>query len=147
MPRPCKRRRICAKPACRRFGPVCRSEDALPGISMALEEYEAIRLIDLLGMTQEECAGQMGVSRTTVQSIYALARKKLAECVVNGRELLLEGGDYVLCTGMHEGAGAPACAHACRRKAGSVPRCGNTATIKPENNQNPTIQGSKVKEE
>ena len=41
---------------------------------MTVDEYEAIRLIDLLGFTQEECAKQMSVARTTVQGIYAEAR-------------------------------------------------------------------------
>ena len=45
-------------------------------VEMTLDEYETIRLIDLLDYTQEECAVQMGVARTTVQSVYNEARKK-----------------------------------------------------------------------
>ena len=57
MPRPKKCRRICALPRCSSFGPL---EGAADGrVEMAVEEYEAIRLIDLLGCTQEECAAQM----------------------------------------------------------------------------------------
>gem|GEM_PF-6353788 len=60
MPRPKKCRRICALPRCSSFGPL---EGAADGrVEMAVEEYEAIRLIDLLGCTQEECAAQMGVA-------------------------------------------------------------------------------------
>ena len=62
-----------------------------------MEEYEAIRLIDLLGCTQEECAAQMGVARTTVQRIYAQARQKLAVFLVEGRPLQIGGGSYALC--------------------------------------------------
>ena len=52
MPRPKKCRRICALPRCSSFGPL---EGAADGrVEMAVEEYEAIRLIDLLGCTQEE---------------------------------------------------------------------------------------------
>ena len=104
MPRPCKRRRICAAPGCGRFGPReggCERST----VTMALDEYESIRLIDLVGLTQEQCAQQMGVARTTAQAIYASARAKLAECLVNGCELVITGGDYVLCDGAAPGCG------------------------------------------
>ena len=101
MPRPCKRRRICGKPACVSFGP--RGE--YPGkdhkgpqtVTMTLDEFETIRLIDLVGFTQEQCAEQMDVARTTAQAIYSSARGKLAECLVLGKELVIEGGSYVVC--------------------------------------------------
>ena len=63
---------------------------------MALEEYETIRLIDYEGLTQEECSERMNVARTTVQRIYSDARKKLAQLLVEGRPLRIEGGDYKL---------------------------------------------------
>ena len=95
MPRPKKCRRICALPRCSSFGPL---EGAADGrVEMAVEEYEAIRLIALLGCTQEECAAQMGVARTTVQRIYAQARRKLAVFLVEGRPLQIGGGSYALC--------------------------------------------------
>lgn len=66
-------------------------------ITMGLDEYEVIRLIDLEGLQQEQAAVQMGVARTTVQSIYNTARRKLADCVVNGKLLRIEGGDVEVC--------------------------------------------------
>jgi predicted DNA-binding protein (UPF0251 family) len=74
-----------------------------------VDEYETIRLIDLQGFTQEECAAQMNVARTTVQGIYNDARKKLADVLVNGRRLLIQGGDYVLCDGLEESCGCGGC--------------------------------------
>lgn len=109
MPRPCKRRRICAMPGCGRFGPQDGS-GAQQTITMTLDEFETIRLIDLEGATQEQCALRMNVARTTVQAIYNSARSKLAECLVNGKELRIEGGDYVLCDGSAESCGR------CRRQ-------------------------------
>lgn len=89
MPRTCKHRIICAHPRCTRFGPEAAEGSA---VQLALDEYEVIRLIDLESFTQEECAGQMGVARTTVQAIYAAARKKLAQCIVEARPLVIGGG-------------------------------------------------------
>ena len=89
MPRPKKCRRICALPRCSSFGPL---EGAADGrVEMAVEEYEAIRLIDLLGCTQEECAAQMGVARSTVQQVYDTARRRLAQALVEGRRLHISG--------------------------------------------------------
>ena len=85
MPRPKKCRRICGLPRADRFGPEQPGGCAGEPVRMTLDEYEAIRLIDLLDCTQEECAQQMGVARTTVQAVYNQARRKLADCLVNGR--------------------------------------------------------------
>ena len=96
MPRPQKCRKICNLPKCTAFGP--KEQDLSPPVNLQIDEYEAIRLIDFENMTQEECAKQMEVARTTVQAIYASARKKLAECLVKSSPLLIEGGDYKLCS-------------------------------------------------
>lgn len=111
MPRPCKRRRICQLPACERFGPKGAGE--CQSITMTLDEYETIRLIDLEGLNQEQCAAQMNVARTTAQAIYNSARVKLAECLVHQKELCITGGDYVLC---EEGGEACSCPRRCGRR-------------------------------
>ena len=95
MPRPKKCRRICALPRCGRFGPLDGAAEG--SVELALEELEAIRLMDLLGCTQEGCAEQMGVARSTVQQVYDAARRKLALALVEGRELVVAGGSYELC--------------------------------------------------
>lgn len=99
MARPCKRRRVCAMPGCRRFRPDACSAERTHPVVMTIDEYETIRLIDYGNMTQEQCAKQMNIARTTVQSIYNSARRKLAECLVEERELSISGGEYELCDG------------------------------------------------
>lgn len=95
MARPYKARRVCQEPSVSGFGPLNQKADSR--IELSLEEYESIRLIDLLACTQEECAGQMGVARTTVQAVYDSARRKIADCLVNGRQLDIRGGNYLIC--------------------------------------------------
>ena len=72
-------------------------------IAMKVEEYECIRLIDYMAYTQEECAKAMGVSRGTVQMLYAEARKKPARFLVEGLEFRIEGGEYVAIDSSAEG--------------------------------------------
>jgi predicted DNA-binding protein (UPF0251 family) len=105
MPRPVKWRKVCSLPESNKFGPLDQNSGNENCVRMTVDEYEAIRLIDLEGFTQEECARQMNVARTTVQGIYAEARKKLAQSLVNGRVLLIEGGEYRLCEGFGNGCG------------------------------------------
>lgn len=99
MPRPLKWRQVCALPNNNKFGPLDVAFDADQYIKMSVDEYETIRLIDLEGLDQEQCAQQMKVARTTVQGIYADARKKIASSLVNGNPLIIEGGTYQLCRG------------------------------------------------
>ena len=115
MPRPMKWRKVCCLPESSQFGPLDVPADTEDFVRMTVDEYEAIRLIDLQEFTQEECASQMKVARTTVQGIYYEARKKLAESLVNGKILLIEGGEYRLCDGTEKVCGG----HGCRRH-----RCG-----------------------
>lgn len=112
MPRPCKRRRICAMPGSISFAPKDRMCCNAEPIIMTLDEYEAIRLMDLLGYTQEEAAASMDVARTTVQAIYESARRKLAQSLCESRELRIEGGNYILC----EGRGAGCSCRRCQNK-------------------------------
>lgn len=94
MARPQKPRKICSHPHCTDFATQTLSGDV---VIMSIDEYETIRLIDFEGLSQDECANQMEVARTTVQSIYARARQKLAQYLVRGDRLKIEGGDIRLC--------------------------------------------------
>ena len=97
---------------------------------MTLDEYEAIRLMDLENLQQEQAAAQMGVARTTVQLIYNNARRKLADCLVNGKRLVIEGGDVALITC---GLMVEACMNAAEllEKKGIHATVVNMHTIKP----------------
>ena len=114
MPRPKKCRSVCALPQTLSFSPDGISDYA-ETVILTVEEYETIRLIDKEGLSQEQCSERMQVARTTVQQIYADARKKLANVLVDGLPLRIEGGDYQLCNG-----GRSDCAHRfCHRETHS----------------------------
>ena len=81
MPRPQKCRRVCAMPQRCRFAP---EEGGGEVLRMTVDEFEAIRLMDHMGYTQEQCAQQMGISRPTVTGIYESARRKLAAYIREG---------------------------------------------------------------
>jgi len=97
MPRPRKCRKVCCLPESNLFGPINKINIEHETIVMTVDEYETIRLMDLEGLMQEECAKKMDVARTTVQRIYNEARLKLAKALVNGALLKIEGGDFQLC--------------------------------------------------
>ena len=90
MPRPIRCRRIEYMPVYRSFSP--DDVTAPESIRMTVDEYEALRLLDVEGLTQEACAGRMNVARTTVTAIYDSARKKIADALVHGKRLLISGG-------------------------------------------------------
>lgn len=97
MPRPRKYRKVCCLPESNLYGPLNGTPFENEMTVMSVEEYETLRLIDLEALTQEECAERMQVARTTVQKIYADARKKIADSLVNGTIIKIEGGDFKLC--------------------------------------------------
>jgi predicted DNA-binding protein (UPF0251 family) len=110
-------------PKCGRFTPNKAAEGE---IVLTVEEYEVIRLIDLENNTQEDCARQMHVARTTAQGIYETARRKLAKAIVESKVIVISGGDYKLCEqyGSECGSGCGRVgAHGCRRD-----RCINSCT-------------------
>ena len=94
MSRPRKCRRICRMPSATAFVPTGEYRQT---VRLSVDEFEAIRLLDNQGLTQEQAAVQMGVARATVTYIYESARRKLADVVVNGKRLEIGGGNYKLC--------------------------------------------------
>jgi predicted DNA-binding protein (UPF0251 family) len=71
----------------------------LEQIVLSVDELEALRLADLEGVLQQEAAQQMGVSRQTFGNILARARRKLAEALIHGKALRIEGGHVELAEG------------------------------------------------
>ena len=86
MPRPRKKRCIQGKPKFKKFGP--KGKPGLEEIILKLEEFESIRLMDIEELTQEECALEMKISRSTFQRIYKNARRKIAESIINNKDLI-----------------------------------------------------------
>lgn len=98
MPRPKKWRRVCKVPDIKAYGPLnIDADDDLDAVILTVEELETIRLIDLEEMNQVQCAELMEVARSTVQRIYNDARKKIAESIITGKVLKVEGGNYKVC--------------------------------------------------
>ncbi len=111
MARPQRNRKICSEPKYTSFAPVSASSGRSgEGVVLSVDEYEAIRLIDCIGLTQEQCAKHMGVARTTVTEIYDKARHKIALMLIEGRDLKIDGGNYSVCNGVHPD-GEALCTH------------------------------------
>jgi Predicted DNA-binding proteins len=94
MARPTKWRKIENIPAIPFFIPSETDIDELPENILKIEELEAIRLKDLEGLEQEECAARMGVSRPTFFRIISSAREKVADSLINGKIIHIEGGNF-----------------------------------------------------
>lgn len=109
MPRPKRCRRVCTEP---QF--ICFSPDGVrqpESVLLSVDEYEVIRLVDYEKKSHEQCAVAMDISRTTVTEIYEKARYKVAECLVQGKQLSISGGNYKICPGQKSCFGQP-----CRKK-------------------------------
>lgn len=81
-------------PCCHRFNP--EGNEKAPPVVLGLEELEAIRLKDQCQFEQAECAALMSLSRPTFQRILHSARAKLAHALVEGRPIMIKGGNYVM---------------------------------------------------
>jgi predicted DNA-binding protein (UPF0251 family) len=92
MTRPKCCRQIGAMPGKTCFQPEGATSSFFDEVLLTLDEYEAIRLADLEGLYQEQAASQMNVSRQTFGRIIEAARRKVADVLVNGKILKIEGG-------------------------------------------------------
>lgn len=93
MPRPKCQRRIGCPPAMEGFKPFGIHRNGKETVTLLFEEYEALRLTDYEGLTQEQAAEKMQVSRPTFTRIYEQARKTIAKAFVEGSAIIIQGGD------------------------------------------------------
>lgn len=94
MARPKRCRRISSTPGSSYFKPRGIPLAELVEVVLSFDEYEALRLADLEGQYQEQAAEKMGISRPTFGRIIDSAHKKVAEALVKGRALKIEGGTF-----------------------------------------------------
>ncbi len=78
------------------FKPAGIPASTLESVGLTVEETEAIRLKDLEGLQQEECAQRMRVSRPTFHRVLESARQKVADALINGKAVRIEGGNFAL---------------------------------------------------
>lgn len=137
---------------CQKFIPLTQpnSED----IVLQLEEFEALRLKDVKGLEQAECAALMQLSRPTFQRILQAARYKVATALVEGRAIIIKGGNYIAKNRVFE---CMDCQHVWEEepcteggKHGreiSCPKCGSMHKSKIENNVKHVCGGGHSPEE
>jgi len=94
MPRPFKCRFITTTPETDYFKPRGIPLNELEEVVLTLDEFEAVRLADLDGLYQEEAAQHMNISRQTFGNIIESAHKKIAQALVNGLALRINGGNF-----------------------------------------------------
>jgi len=96
MVRPRLCRRILAEPNVTYFKPRGIPLRQLNEVVISFDEFEAVRLKDLEGLEQEECAKKMKISQPTFHRLVLSARKKIADAIINGKAIQIHGGNYRL---------------------------------------------------
>lgn len=94
MSRPTKWRKVEFIPSIQYFVPLGSEKGNIEENIIRIEEVEAIRLKDVEKLEQEECAERMEVSRQTFQRILNTAREKIADSIINGKAIRIEGGNF-----------------------------------------------------
>ena len=127
MARPQCCRRISHLPHCALFRPAGVAASDLDEVALSLDELEALRLADLEGMYHEQGAERMNVSRQTFGRTLEQARRKVAQALVEGRALRIQGGTIAMARAPRFGCakcrGQGSATRICRR-SGSCPGCG-----------------------
>jgi len=137
---------------CQTFIP--QGQSRWPAVLVQLEELEAVRLKDKVGLDQVECSVSMGVSRATFQRILRAARGKIATALVEGRPIVIEGGNYLIKNRVFECVGCgniwesePCSAGGKHGYEITCPKCGNMKKIRHENGIKHTCSGGQLYEQ
>lgn len=109
------------------FFPMGLPREGCEEVVLGVDELEAIRLADLFGLYHEEAAQQMGVSRATFGRILESARRKVAEALVLGKGIRVEGGDVEFV----ERPGFGHCHRWGQKGGGRMARCSGRAGMGP----------------
>ncbi len=94
MSRPQKCRRVAFLPNVTYFKPAGIPLRVLEEVRLSVEEAEAIRLKDIEGLEQEQGAERMNISRPTFQRVLVSSRRKIADALLNGKAIRIEGGNF-----------------------------------------------------
>ena len=94
MPRPRLRRWVESEPSVNYFKPAGVRLRELQEVVLSVDEFETLRLKDFLRIGQDEAAKKMNISQPTFHRLVLVARKKVADAIVNGKAIKVEGGDY-----------------------------------------------------
>jgi hypothetical protein len=94
MPRPRRCRRVWVEPNVTYFKPAGVRMTDLEESILTVDEFEAVRLKDLGGLDEETAAKKMNISQPTFNRLVSSARKKIADAIVNGKAIKIEGGVY-----------------------------------------------------
>lgn len=97
MARPSNPRRVCRIPDYKLFKPAGKGCSSREPVEMGLDEFEALRLSDMEGLYQEDGSKRLGVSRQTYARILTEAHRKVITAMVEGRFLVIEGGNIEFC--------------------------------------------------
>ncbi|MDI6893521.1 MAG: DUF134 domain-containing protein [Bacillota bacterium] len=108
MPRPPIPRLVEHIPEVTYFKPAGIPLRLLEEVELTVDELEAIRLKDIEGLEQEEAAGRMGIARTTFRRVLVSARAKIAEALVRGKAIRIEGGTFTAARGEDDTGTRPA---------------------------------------
>ncbi|MEA3429972.1 MAG: DUF134 domain-containing protein [Nanoarchaeota archaeon] len=96
MPRPRRCRRVGRNPDFTYFKPAGVQKRELGETILKIEEYEAVRLKDLEGLDQNIAAEKMNISQPTFHRLILSARKKIADAIINGKAIRIQGGNFKL---------------------------------------------------
>lgn len=87
MTRPKKYRNIKCDPAAHYFKPRAIPLCELEEVVLEADELESLRLADHIGLSHEEAAEKMDISRATFGRIVGKARGKVADALLNGKAI------------------------------------------------------------